>query len=316
MRFLLWLVVIGSVLWGGYWVVGSQLVEKKSIAAIEQANQSGFEIDYSSLNTTGFPNRFDTTIEDIDLLAPANIRWVAPFFQVFALSYKPYHLIGVWPHEQSITINDRQLDLISADLRASLVVAPNTSIELNRFQLSGTDLSLQEAGGAPISVTDLSIATRQGSEEFSHDLSISANEVTLPTLIGSHEVDNIMLDANLIFDGPIGNTERSPSLMGISLKSASITQNASQALISGDLTFDTAGYASGSLTLTANNWENGFQTLQNLQVIPTDYAGSLHSVLTALANANGDPANISAPLTVKRGTIMLGFLPLGVIPPL
>lgn len=316
MRFLLWLIVIVSVLWGGYWVVGSHLVEKKSIAAIEQANQSGYEINYSSLNTSGFPNRFDTTIEDIDLRTPSNIQWIAPFFQVFALSYKPYHLIAVWPHEQSISFGDRRLGLVSTDLRASLVVEANATFALNRFQLSGAGLALQEAGGAPLLVDELSIATRQGGEAFSHDLSIIANRVTLPTLVGSHDVDNIMVDANLIFDGPIGNTEVPPMLTRLSLKTASIAQNASQVLVSGDLTFDTGGYASGSLTLTAKNWENGFRTLQELNLIPADYADNLRGVLAALANANGDSTNIAAPLSVKRGTVMLGFLPLGVIPPL
>lgn len=315
MRFLLWVLAIFSLLWGGYWFVGSRTVEKTAVTAIEDANLSGYDISYSNLNTTGFPNRFDTTIKDINVRTPANVHWSAPFFQVFALSYKPYHLIAVWPHDQSFTVEDQQFAVNSTDLRASLVVEPNATTVLDRFQLTGTDLSISLDGNDPLTIRNLSIATRQGGTTFSHDLSISAEKISVPTSQMDTRIDSVTLDANLGFDGPIGHVGKQPVLTNMSINKASISQNSARASVTGELTFDSAGFASGSLLVTAENWEAGFQTLQELNAFPLEHIDTVHGVLAGLANANGSATEIQAPLTVKRGQILLGFVPLGFIPP-
>lgn len=319
MRFFVWLLAIASIFWGAYWYVGANAVEKAAISAIEDAEASGNSITYSSLNTAGFPNRFDTTIEDIDVITQAGLRWNAAFFQMFALSYKPYHIIAVWPHEQRVEYQGISANISSSDLRASLVVKPNSTLALDRFQMTGDDILVVLNEEATYGARVISLASRQGSLPFSHDLAVKMSDVSLPTTrasTGSVSLESINLAANLEFDAPLGRGETPIALSALTLDEFSLLTGQVNLTLSGALTFDSEGFASGSLTASTSDWESGFAMLEGFGVIPEEQENMVKTVLKGLASTSGTAADIQAPLTVKSGRIFLGFVPLGFIPPL
>ena len=319
MRFLFWLLAIVSVFWSGYWFVGSRSVEKAAVLALEEAALSGYDVAYSSLNTTGFPSRFDTTIKDIDILTLAGLRWKASFIQLFALSYKPNHIIAVWPHEQVLEYQGNQAVISSEDLRASLVVKPRTTLELDRFQMTGDAVQIVVNQTQTYRAKAISAASRQGALPFSHDVSVTVLELLTPSPRNpsqSLSFDRLALDANLEFDAPIGRSEIPANLTALTLNSLALSQGTVDLTLTGTLTFDTQGYATGALTLAAQNWQEGFAMIQDAVAIPEDQAKTITTLLKGLAFSNGSATDIQAPLTVKRGKIYMGFIPLGSIPPL
>ncbi|WP_380053646.1 DUF2125 domain-containing protein [Falsihalocynthiibacter sp. SS001] len=319
MRILFWLLVIVSILWGGYWFIGSSAVEREAKAALANASEDGYALQYSELKTIGFPSRFDTTISDVDFTAPSGLRWTAPFFQVFALSYKPYHLIAVWPNEQTISDFANTVELTSEDLRASLIVEPNTKLALDRLQLTGLGLEANINNSDNVTVQDLSVATRQGIAAQSHDIFVSLNDlhVSSPQLPrGQIAFDAATLDANVVFDQPLNRESERPEVLKIMLNNANVSQGDVRLGVSGELNFDAAGRANGSLTLKAENWRTAFDQLRSLGVLPEKNAEQLQGLLSALANSSGSETDITAPLAVKNGAVLFGFIPLGQIPPL
>ena len=85
---------MASALWGGYWFIGSAGFEKGLAAWFDERRSAGWVADYSDIKTRGFPNRFDTTISDLELAdTRAGLAWSAPFFQIFTLSYRPNHIV-------------------------------------------------------------------------------------------------------------------------------------------------------------------------------------------------------------------------------
>jgi hypothetical protein len=87
----------------------------------------GWVADYDTIETRGFPSRFDTTINTLELADPrTGWAWSAPFFQVFALSYKPNHIIAVWPNEQTIATPLARANITAEDMRASAVFLHDT----------------------------------------------------------------------------------------------------------------------------------------------------------------------------------------------
>ncbi|MEY8118341.1 DUF2125 domain-containing protein [Falsihalocynthiibacter sp. BN13B15] len=319
MRFFVGLLAIMSILWGGYWFVGANAVEKAAVSAIEDATDAGNSIAYSSLNTAGFPNRFDTTIKDIDIFMLSGLRWKAPFFQVFALSYKPYHIIAVWPHEQLIEYQGISAQISTSDLRASLVVKPNSTLALDRFQLTGEDLEVVLNEGTTYQSRAISAASRQGTLPFSHDISVTMSDVSLPSLIdpaGSVLIETVVFDANLEFDAPLGRGEVPAKLIALTLNEFTLSQGQVNVTLSGALTFDSEGFATGSLTFSTPDWEQGFAMLDRLGAIPPEQSHMVKTVLKGLATTSGSATDIHAPLTVNRGNIFMGFIPLGFIPPL
>ena len=80
-----------------------------------------------SLDVQGFPNRFDTVFTDLVLADPATgLAWEVPQFQINALSYTPHHVIAVWPDRQLVATPQEKFLVESRDMRASLVIAPDT----------------------------------------------------------------------------------------------------------------------------------------------------------------------------------------------
>ena len=84
MRILLALVGIVSLAWGTYWFIGSAAMERGIVAWLEERRSENWQAEAAAVKTRGFPNRFDTTITDLELADPdSGIAWRAPFLQVF-----------------------------------------------------------------------------------------------------------------------------------------------------------------------------------------------------------------------------------------
>ena len=84
MRALLTVIVIAALAWSIYWVVGSTGANTAFKTWFEDRRSEGWVADVSSLETKGFPNRFDTTFSDISLADPeTGLAWEAPFFSDF-----------------------------------------------------------------------------------------------------------------------------------------------------------------------------------------------------------------------------------------
>ena len=144
MRRLLVVVLVAALAWGGYWFVGARAVESGLTAWIDQRRAEGWAADYATLNTRGFPNRFDTTITDLQLADPhTGVAWTAPFFQILALSYRPNHVIAVWPDSRRSNAAAKHLADQRHDARLCRT-APGPSLELDRstFELVNVKLDI------------------------------------------------------------------------------------------------------------------------------------------------------------------------------
>ena len=134
-------VIAAALFWSGYWLIGAQAARRGVEAWFEARRAEGWAAGYADLSVWGFPNRFDVTLDAVELSDPeAGLAWSAPYFQLFALSYRPHHVIAVWPHEQQIETPLGNYRLISHDMRASLVVAASTTLAPKRAVLTAASV--------------------------------------------------------------------------------------------------------------------------------------------------------------------------------
>ena len=131
MRKLLFLMVALVALWSGYWFVGSNAVRKGVNGWFADAAAQGLVAENTGVTVAGFPNRWDLTVEGLQLAdLDAAFGWKAPFVQVFAMTWKPWHIIAAFPPEQTVFVPDDVITLTSEDLKASLRAAPSTDLPL------------------------------------------------------------------------------------------------------------------------------------------------------------------------------------------
>lgn len=321
MRLLTIVMMICASLWGGYWYVGSSALETALKDWLADAPSQGIRAEYSTLATRGFPNRFDTTIENVDFAdLNSGIGWQAPFFQVFALSYKPYHIIAIWPDTQRITTPGGQFDIASDSMRGSLVVEPNTSLALDRLRYEADAMKVQLPSGEDVSAARVFIATRQSPlRALAHDLTVDITGVNLSASVRTlldpdHDLpdlmDGIHIGAMLELDSAISRTSHSPRVEAVDIQRASIHWADLSLGVSGRLVADEWGFASGELALTADNWRAVFKLLSTAGLVDPIWEGAI----APLAAADGKPDALNTTLTFSEGALYFGPLALGSAP--
>ena len=317
MRGLLWVTVVLAVLWGGWWVVGSRGVKA---AAESWLAENG---TYEDVTVVGFPNRFDLTVSGIDLTDPASgIGWRAPFAQVFAMTWKPWHLIAALPGGQVFSLPTGEVTLDGQGMMGSLLLVPGTDMALSEAVVQGAALRLSpgmgvlqgmekavasiraEAGGDHVYRLGLSVKQVQLLADW-------ATAVKMPALI-----DEGFLDATATLSAPIDRHvgANRPGLRQLDVTSARLNWGTLQLFAKGTLTRDDAGFAAGQIDIRVENWRLLPPILVASGLITEGFAPALTRGLEVMAAEGDDPEVLTLPLTAAGGYMRLGPLPLGPAP--
>lgn len=159
MRGLITLTFLLAIAWSGWWFIGTNAQKTAVETWMEQRRDEGWVAEVEDFKITGFPNRFDSIFTDLTLSNPrAGWTWETPDFQLFALSYRPNHIIAVWPNSHSYSTGSDIISIDSSKFRGSLIFKPETSLSLDRMQLETTDLVLTGSSDWRASASEANIA--------------------------------------------------------------------------------------------------------------------------------------------------------------
>lgn len=324
MKKLLALVVVLSALWSGYWFVGASGVRAGFESWFEARRTEGWQAEYSDLAVNGFPNRFDTTLTNPALADPhTGLAWQAPFLQIFALSYRPNHIIAVFPNSQTVSTPRARYSLASADMRASMVMEPQSDLAFNRANLTSEALLIRNSDGAETKLSGLQAALRREAGAR-YRLAINADGLAPPSpeafsLSGDlpDTLSTLRADATLAFSKPwdISALEAGrPQPREIKLHLAEAKWGALELAAAGTLLIDRAGTPTGEITIKARNWRDILTLAQSSGALPEALARQIEQGLTLLSQLSGNAETLDIPLTFKSGMIRLGPVPLGPAP--
>ncbi|WP_135504410.1 DUF2125 domain-containing protein [Roseovarius aestuariivivens] len=329
MRKLLILILVVAGAWAGYWAVGSASVQTTFQRWFEERRAEGWVAEYGELTTRGFPNRFDTTISNVSLADPATgLAWDAPFFQIFALSYRPNHIIAVWPNDQRLATPLQKFDIASEDMRASLVTQASPRLPLERLTLTATTLAVTEDGKSqPTRAQSLTLAAeRLAGAEASYRLGLNA-EGLAPALDWRARLDPggtlpdafeaFRADMTVQFDTPWdldAIEEARPQPRQIRLRLAEARWGRLELQAAGELDVDTAGRPTGEIVVKARNWREILGLAVSSGALPQGLADTLEDGLSLIAGLAGNPRTLDIPLTFAGDRIRLGPVPIGPAP--
>lgn len=330
MRRLLVVVVVAALGWGGYWFVGARAVESGLSGWIDQRRAEGWAADYASLNTRGFPNRFDTTIRELHLADPqTGVAWSAPFFQILALSYKPNHVIAVWPPEQTLSSPFQNITVTNDRMRGSVVLYPGPSLELDRSVFELEDFRMTSSLGWSASLDKGSLGTRPTvGKTDTYDIGFDATGVrpsrdllealnpggTLPDVF-----ERLHIETTVAFDAPwdrFAIEDRRPQITRLDLDILQANWGEMDLHAAGGLEVDATGIPSGRITVRAKNWREMLQLAVASGAIAEGFAPTIERALELLAGMSGNPETLDAPLSFQNGKVSFGPIPLGPAPTL
>lgn len=308
MRVILGVVLALAVAWGGYWFVGSRMFESGVEDWFAAQNEAGLVAEREALSVSGFPSRFDLNVTAPRIADPATgWGWRAAFAQVFMLSYKPNHIIFALPDDQIIETPAGEVALTGTGIRGSVRVGA----DLSPVRMAATGEAIRAARGeSEITARSFRIATMLG-EGAVHDV---AAEVEGLGLIAPG-VD--LADGSLHLRGKVTLAPQVADVVPItlpldalSLQEAVLRFGAISVRLSGDVTADAEGFAAGQMLLRLEDWPAALDAAVRAGLIPENQAETLEGGFRMMAQGDA----VELPLTLARGQVRFGPLPLGPAP--
>ena len=218
MRLLLWIVVVLSLGYGGFWFVASNALRNGAETALTDLRAQGLA-DYESLSVAGFPSRLDLTVTAPSATSPDGAtRWHAPFFQLFALAYRPNQLIAVWPNEQSVTTPAGTIAVKTDRMRASATLGADTDLPLDHATVEIDGAKLTSEAGWTADIARALLASRQAGSSASHDVYADVLGIEVPGKVSGPAT--LRLDATVGFDRPIDRKAGVPKVTTVALRRA------------------------------------------------------------------------------------------------
>jgi hypothetical protein len=324
MRGLLVAVLLAAAAWTGYWWTGSTAIEN----GVNQwfADHPNGDVSIAKAEVHGIPNRFDLTLTDLQIDRPdQRLRWQTPFAQVFAMTWKPWHVIAALPTGQTITYQDQTLTLNSSRMRGDVIVHPSTTAPLQEIIAESADLELISNAGWRISLANLLASLREDPTSVNRyrlglrltdlipdaSLNPALAEAGLPP-----RIDEAYLDAHTTLSAPLNRRalETRPQVLEIDLGRARLTWAEMKFSATGKVAPDAQGFAAGEIDLHLEGWQKLPPLLVALGVVQPKMQLPITNMLTGMASADGDAKALDLKLIAKNGRMQLGPFPLGPAP--
>lgn len=323
MRALLIVVLVVSALWAGYWVVGSQAMERGVTGWFAAQDRGPLTAEQQGITVAGFPNRFDLTVTEPRLSnAETGFGWQAPFAQVFMMTWKPWHIIATLPTEQTLSLPLQDLAITSANFQASAVLVPGTDLTLDRSAVAVDTLALRSSAGWDMAAATLRLGLRRAVDRANaQELALEMTTVSSSAGLSSTEdlpeqIDLIRIDSLLGLSAPLDRHmgQTAPTLQDITLREGLIRWGDMVLSASGSVTPATDGTAEGRIDLRVENWRKLVPVLVATGLIGPQQSQTVTRALEILAQQGDDPNVLPLPLTFQNGWMSLGPLPLGPAP--
>ena len=277
----------GALLWMCWWAFGQVAYEKALSAWLDDRRDVGWVADYASLETRGFPNRFDTTVTEVALADPrTGIAWSAPFVQFLSLAYKPHQVIAVLPDAHKFSTPFQTVTITHTEARASLFLEASTLLGLDRARVitsglasrstTGAEMRLEEGRFAAEALEGTTNGYRLGAEISGL---VPTDEVRRMLDVGGvlpERIETVRADMDMAFTLPWDRRAvevARPQITRIDLRELSARWGDVTFRAVGAVTVDEAGLPEGQITVRAQEWRRILDMAEAVGALPPRFAG-------------------------------------------
>ncbi|MGH1465974.1 MAG: DUF2125 domain-containing protein [Cognatishimia sp.] len=323
MKRLLIFILLAAVAWFSLWGFGHFNTNAAYEKWFKDRRNAGWLAEFDAMKTRGFPNRLDTTFENITL-ADQNFgyQWNAEKFKLFKLVYKPNHIIALWPDQQVLKTPNQTNQIYSNDMRASIVVDDTPHQALKRANLVVEKLRATRDRASEISIDSWRLAIRSLEEmPTTIQLALQAEGVSWRPLAEAETpslaTGNIRINLSANFDSPWGfqSFEHDiPAPTEVTIQNAQATWNNFEVALTGSFTIDAQGYPTGNLKISAENWNEVREFARKAHPRATPIINALEKEFRLVPGQPNWEQPVDFPITVANQQIYLGSIPIGTAP--
>lgn len=328
MRKLIWLCLIFVVLYSGYWLIAARATERGIATWLNLRQAEGWQTEYTSLETRGYPLSFATTLTDIAVADPdTGVLYQTPRLQIKSRSFTPTQLHASLAQDARLSTPFQSIDITTQTAGGTLFVDAGTALTLNHAAFDFSALKATSSLGWGFSLANAkAVANRTKETPFAHDISIQVNDLapsaSMVSRMDSNGIlsdtfDTLNIETKITFDKAWDITALEgprPQPTHVVLHNAAATWGKLDLRVAGTFDVDARGYPNGTLQIKATNWREMITLATAAGFIPKNIENMALKAGELLAGMKGNASTIDAELTLSRGTISLGFLPLGPAP--
>lgn len=327
-------VIFLSVLWGGYWYGGSQLLKKGAadFLATRSDPNAPIHLIHNDLSVKGFPASFSTEITDVIFQNKrSGILWNGANTEMKIPSYKPYQATLVLPEKQTLQLYGQTYQISNIGMNASLGLAFreffNGAAIIDYVSGSTKGLWIKAGPDWNAKLEGLTFTAKLADAETNrYDLNVRVLSFLLPDQM--HDtidpmgrqtsiIHSLQIDSAVTYNAPwdfLDTSKAPPQISGINLAKLWLVWDAAQILCAGDLQVNSQGYPEGVLDITVINWQVFYQMAKDTNLIKPEYSQSLLSGLKAVAITSQNANTIKVPLKFADGQMSMVGFPLGPAP--
>ena len=212
-------------------------------------------------------------------------------------------------------------------MRASVVVEAGTALTLDRTSFVAKTAQVTSTAGWRVALKDARFATRQSGDDFAHDVGIAATDIVLPDAFRASvdpgglmpdRLDGVRLDATLGLDQPVDRHTLGggppPRVERFVLNAATLSWGDIALSATGAVDIGADRLPVGDITFAVTQWREVAQMVAVSGLVAPAYAPTIQALFQSLAEADGKPEVLTAPISFRAGQIWFGFLPLGPAP--
>lgn len=329
MRKLIVIVLVIVLLGCGWWVVAAYNLKNGVETWFADRQAEGWQADLGAVDLGGFPTRVSARLDQMDLADPqSGLAMRLPDMEIsFRTAWPGDMRVNLPGTAAQISTPDGKWTLLAKDAQADLNLHPGPALELEGMALNSGAFLLEETGGFSLlggAALTLSLLQRDAPEHYALNFDVTdftpgdEPRAALALPRGWPLVfDVLTAKADITFDRAIDRLtleEQRPQPQTITLDFAEARWGTMRLFAAGDLTRDARGYADGTLTIKAENWEQMLDLAVNAGVLPGDQRPLIERILKSLANSTGVTSDLDVTILFEKGLARIGFIPIGRAP--
>ncbi len=328
---LLFLALVAALAWGGYWYLGAQATERGIQALLDAGRDDGWTAETTTVATSGFPSRFDTTVKELEIEDPGTgIGWSVPWVEVLSQSHKPTHLTAALAPQQELRLPGETLEIVSNQMRGTFDVATTPALPLDQLVLEGEALKIASSLGWTADITSTEVALRENPTEGApvYDLELAFNEFTpeskdiarLRQIAALPEqVDTLSASLTVRFNKPWhmrSIDSGRPQPREVRLNRLTARWGKLKITGTGQINVSPEGVGTGKINLEATNWREILKLAEATRAIAPEHMPLVRRALEAISRQSANPDKLKVPLRFADGKLLIGPAPICPVPPI
>jgi hypothetical protein len=328
MRKLILLCLGLAVIYSAYWFIAANASERGIKAWLDARETDGWQSEYTALETRGYPLHLKTVLADIAMADPATgLAYQTSRLTIESRSFTPTRLHASMAQDARVSTPFQHIDITNSRAEGTLFVAVGPALTLQRAAFEFDALTAASTLGWGFSLANAkAVAIQNAQTALAHDIAVTITDFTPsaslmsrlnPNGILSDSFDALTIDGQVTFDKAWDITALEgprPQPTKVHMRNMAATWGALDLRIAGAFDVDARGFPNGKLSIKATNWREMITLATAAGIIPKDLENLALRAGNMLAGMKGNTTTIDAELTLARGTISFGFLPLGPAP--